>query len=159
MRGTLGRVNLGFFSAFALITTGCLTFRPYDPGPGKRVAASVVEDTYVAGSPVNVTIANLSEVILYYPDGFCRTELQRRDGTVWIPVLNLSRRCPSELGFLDPNQAVVHQFRLPTGVASGTYRLAIPMPKPEDMTAHEADLLTPAFKVEGSVVSLTTRVD
>jgi len=67
MRGTLGRVNLGFFAVFALIASGCVTM-PYDPGPGKRVAAGFVQDTYLSGQSVNVTISNLSDVTLYYPD-------------------------------------------------------------------------------------------
>jgi len=49
--------------------------RVYDPGPGKRVAASVAQDTYLSGESVNVTISNLSDVTLLYPDGFCKTAL------------------------------------------------------------------------------------
>jgi len=150
MRGTLGRVNLGFFSAFALIASGCLTFKVYDPGPGKRVAASVAQDTYFSGEPVNVTVANLSEVTLYYPDGFCKTELQRKDGSAWLTVHDPAAGCPVELGFLEPNQAVVHQFRLPKGVAGGIYRLILPMPKPEEATAPEPELLTPPFRVQSA---------
>jgi hypothetical protein len=150
MRGTLGRSNLGFFAAFTLIASGCISLRPYDPGPGKRVAASVVQDTFVSGEPVNVTIANLSEVTLFYPDGFCKTRLQRKDGTQWMTVPDPSVGCPIQLGFLEPGQTVVHQYRLPEGVAVGTYRLTMPMPMPEEATAPEPELLTPTFKVEGS---------
>lgn len=148
MRGTFGRANLGLFASFTLIASGCLTIRPYDPGPGKRVAASVIQETFLSGESVNVTISNLSDVTLYYPDGFCRTELQRRDGTKWMTVPDRSVRCPIELGFLEPGQAVVHQYRLPKGVAVGTYRLTMPMPKPEEATVAEPVLLTPTFKVE-----------
>lgn len=150
MRGTLGRANLGFLAALTLIVSGCLSLRPYDPGPGKRVAASVVQDRFLSGEPVNITIANLSDVTLYYPDGFCKTKLQRRDGTGWMTVPAPAVGCPIALGFLDPGQAVVHQFRLPKGVAVGTYRLIMPMPKPEEETAPEPELLTPTFKVENS---------
>jgi len=66
MRGTLGRPNLGLFAAFTLIASGCLSLRPYDPGPGRRVTAFFAQDTYISGSSVNVTIANLSEVTLFY---------------------------------------------------------------------------------------------
>jgi len=152
MRGTLGRgrVNLGFFAVFALIASGCATMRPYDPGPGKRVAAAFVQDTYLSGQSVNVTISNLSDVTLYYPDGFCKTVLQRKDGTTWKTVLGPATGCSVALGFLDPGQTVVHQFRLPQGVAVGTYRLAMPMPVPEeeDESAAEPELQTPAFKVQ-----------
>ena len=41
MRGTLGQVNLGIVAAITLTATGCLTLRPYDPGPGKRVAGCI----------------------------------------------------------------------------------------------------------------------
>jgi len=59
--------------------------------------------------------------------------------------------CPIELGFLDPGQTVVHQFRLPKGVAVGIYRLTLPMPKPEEEgNAPEPELLTPSFKVASS---------
>jgi hypothetical protein len=150
MRGTLGRANLGLFAAFTLIASGCLTMRAYDPGPGKRVAASVVKDTFLSGEPVNVTISNLSDVTLFYPDGFCKTELQRRNVAGWLTVPDPSVGCPIELEFLEPGQTVVHQYRLPKGVAVGTYRLTMPMPVPEEASAPEPELLTPTFTVESS---------
>jgi hypothetical protein len=150
MRGTLGRANLGLFAAFTLIISGCASLRPYDPGPGKRVAASVVRETFLSGEPVNVTVSNLSEVTLYYPDGFCKTQLQRKDGTGWLTVPDASVRCPIVLGFLEPGQVVVHQYRLPKGVAVGTYRLTMPMPRPEEATVPEPELLTPNFTVESA---------
>src|SRR5205814_4332381 len=112
----------GFFAALAVIAAGCASMRPYDPGPGLRVAAGVVQDSYVSGESVNVTIANLSDLTLYYPDGFCRTQLQRKDRGGWLTVSDPSHGCPVSLGFLEPGQAVVHQFRLPSGVPFGTYR-------------------------------------
>jgi hypothetical protein len=147
---TLGRANLGSVSAITLLISGCLTIRPYDPGPGKRVAAIVIQDTYVSGEAVNVTISNLSDVTLYYPDGFCKTALQRRDGKSWMKLPEPSTGCSITQGFLDPGQTVVHQYRLPKGVAVGTYRLAIPMPQPEEAIAAEPELLTPTFKVASS---------
>jgi hypothetical protein len=150
MRGTLGRPNLGFFVALTLIASGCISLRPYDPGPGKRVAALIVQDTYLSGEPVNVTISNLSDVTLYYPDGFCKTALQRREDTGWMTVSDPAAGCPIELGFLEPGQTVVHQFRLPKGVAVGTYRLTIPMPVPDETAPPEPGLLTPAFRVQSA---------
>jgi len=147
---TLGQANLGLFAAVTLITSGCLTIRPYDPGPGKRVAARVPQDTYLSGEFVNVTVSNLSDVTLYYPDGFCKTALQRRDGKEWMTLPNPSKACSVTLGFLDPGQTVVHQYRLPKGVTGGIYRLTIPMPQPEVATAPEPELLTPTFKVASS---------
>ena len=150
MRGTLARKNLGLFAVLTLTATGCLTIRVYDPGPGRRVAASVAQDTFVSGESVNVTISNLSDVTLVYPDGFCKTKLQKRDGTLWRAVSDPAAGCPIELGFLEPGQTVVHPYRLPKGVAVGTYRLAIPMPVPEEATWPEPELLTPTFKVQNS---------
>lgn len=150
MRGTLGRANLGFLAAFTLLVSGCMSLRPYDPGPGRRVAAIVPQDTYVSGEPINVTISNLSEVTLFYPNGFCKTSLQKKDGSLWRSVSDPSVGCPIELGFLEPGQTVVHQFRLPKGVAVGIYRFAIPMPVPDETAAPEPALLTPAFAVQGS---------
>ena len=147
MRATLGRVNLGFFAALTLIASGCASMRPYDPGPGKRVATGVVQDTYLAGESVNVTIANLSDFTLFYPNGFCKTELQKKDGTAWKTVSASSARCPIAADFLDPGQTVVRQYRLPTGVAVGTYRLSMQMPLPDDAFAPEPDLQTSAFTV------------
>ena len=146
MRATSGRVNLGFFAALTLIASGCASMRPYDPGPGKRVATGVVQETYLAGESVNVTIANLSDFTLFYPDRFCKTELQRKDGTTWKTVEGPAR-CSVSLDFLDPGQTVVHQYRLPAGVAVGTYRLSMPMPLPDDAYAPEPALQTPAFTV------------
>ena len=159
MRGTLGRVNLGFFAVFALIASGCVSMRPYDPGPGKRVAAGFVQDTYLSGESVNVTISNLSDVTLYYPDRFCKTVLQKRDGGEWKTVSGPSAGCSVALGFLDPGQTVVHQYRLPQGVAVGTYRLTMPMPMPapEEDAALEAELQSPTFKVQTSNPTGPTR--
>lgn len=152
---TLGRANL-VFAAITLLVSGCLTFRPYDPGPGRRVAASVPEAVYLPGQPINVTIVNLSEVELIYPDGFCRTELQRKERGGWVTVSGPSTACPVEKGFLDPTQAVVHQFRLPKNVEGGLYRLAIPMPVPENPLAREADLITPSFAIQGTMSETRT---
>ena len=150
MRATLAHKNLGLFVVLTLTATGCLTIRVYDPGPGRRVAASVAQDTFVSGESVNVTISNLSDVTLVYPDGFCKTKLQKRDGTLWRAVSDPAAGCPIELGFLEPGQTVVHPYRLPKGVAVGTYRLVIPMPVPEEATGPEPELLTPTFKVQNS---------
>jgi hypothetical protein len=157
MRGTLGLMNFGFCSAFMLIVSGCASLRPYDPGPGERVAAGVVHASYVSGESVNVTIANLSDVMLFYPDGFCKTQLQKKDRGGWLTVSDLTKGCPIQRGFLDPGQTVVHQFRLPSGIAGGIYRLALPMPIPEEATAPEHDLVTPTFKVESSVLVTTSQ--
>jgi hypothetical protein len=110
----------------------------------------VTRDTYVSGESINVTISNLSDVTLYYPDGFCKTALQKRDGNAWMTIPRPAARCPVTLGFLDPGQTVVHQFLLPKGVAVGTYRLAIAMPVPEEATAPEPELVTPTFSVSSS---------
>ena len=147
MGGTLGRKNLGFFAAFVLVVSGCVSLRPYDPGPGKRVAAAFVQDSYLSGQPVNVTISNLSEVTLFYPGGFCKTALQRRDGTTWKTVLPAPTGCAIASAFLDPGQTIVHQYRLPNGVALGTYRLTMPMPVAEEDVAAQSELQTPAFQV------------
>ena len=158
MRGTLGRVNLGFFAAFALIASGCATMQPYDPGPGKRVAAAFVQDTYLSGESVNVTISNLSDVTLYYPDRFCKTVLQKRDAGEWKTVSGPSAGCTVTLGFLDPGQTVVHQYRLPQGVGVGTYRLTMPMPMPapEADAELQQELETPTFKVQTSSPTAAT---
>jgi hypothetical protein len=148
MRGTLGRVNLGVVAAVTLTATGCVTLRPYDPGPGKRVAAIVPQDTYRSGEPVNVTISNLSEVTLFYPDNWCKTELQRKDGNAWMTLSDATHKCPVSLGFLEPGQTVVVQYHLPKGVAVGTYRLTMPMPVPDEAAAPEPELLTPPFRVQ-----------
>jgi hypothetical protein len=155
----MGRANLGFIAAIALIATGCVTLRPYDPGPGKRVAVSVPQSVYLSGSAINLTISNLSEVSLIYPDRFCTTALQKKTGTAWITVSGPAARCPASHGFLDPGQTVVYRFALPKDVGAGMYRLTLPMPLPDETVTNEAvasetiaeqkELLTPVFKVEG----------
>ena len=152
MRVSLGRAKLGLVAPLTLIATGCLTVHAYDPGPGKRVAAYFPQDTYISGGAVNVTIANLSEVTLFYPDGFCKTELQRQDPAGWMSVSKLSNDCPVAHDFLEPGQSLVHQYRLPQGIAMGTYRLSIPMPVPDEATKPEPELLTPPFRVARSTL-------
>lgn len=156
MRVLFGKANLVTVAALTLLATGCLTFRPYDPGPGRRVAANVPDASYLPGEPVNVTIANLSEVELVFPDGFCTTELQKKDRGGWVTVPATSSKCPGELGFLEPQQTVVHQFHLPKEIADGTYRLSIPMPVPEEPNAREADLITPTFTIQDRSTRATT---
>jgi len=148
MRRALGRVNLGIFMVVPVIVSACASLRPYDPGPGKRVAAFFPKDIYRLGEPVNVTIANLSEVSLFYPNNFCKAKLQKMSGTSWLTVSEPTGGCPIALGFLDPNQSVVHSFELPRTVGSGVYRFAMPMPVPDDSAANEPEFVTPAFKVQ-----------
>ena len=150
MRGMLGRVNLGFFVVVAFITSGCMSLRPYDPGPGKRVAAFFPKESYRIGEPVNITIANMSEISLFYPNNFCKAKLQKMTGTSWLTVSEPKRGCPIALGFLDPGQTVVHAFELPHDVGSGTFRFAMPAPLPDDSAAVEAEFVTPAFRVTES---------
>lgn len=154
MRQTLGRANLGLLAALSVIATACASMRPYDPGPGRRVAASVLQDAYVSGETVNITISNLSDVMLFYPDGFCKTQLQKRDGSNWMTVTDHSSKCPIAHGFLDPGQTVVLQYRLPKGVSGGVYRVTMPMPTPEEAVAPEPALQTPAFKVAATPVAV-----
>lgn len=148
MRGMLGRTNLGFLIVLTTIASACASLRPYDPGPGKRVAAFFPKDVYRLGEPVNVTIANLSDISLFYPNNFCKAKLQKMSGSSWKTVSEPKDGCPVALGFLDPGQAVVHSFQLPQGVGDGTYRFAMPMPVPDDSAAVEPEFVTPAFKVQ-----------
>lgn len=151
MRGMLGRANLGFLAGITLIASGCASLRPYDPGPGKRVAAGFAQETYASGELVNITIANLSEVTLFYPDSFCKTQLQRKSGNAWLKVADQPTACPPSLGFLEPSQTVVHQFQLPKGIAAGTYRFILPMPVADDDEGTPEHVLpTPAFHVQVS---------
>ena len=148
MRGMLGRVNLGFLMAVIVGVSACASLRPYDPGPGKRVAAFFPKDIYRLGEPVNVTIANLSEISLFYPNNFCKAKLQKMSGASWTTVSEPKDGCPIALGFLDPGQTVVHSFSLPQGVSGGMYRFAMPMPVPDDSAAAEPEFVTPTFRVQ-----------
>lgn len=148
MRGMLGRVNLGFLMAVVVGTSACASLRPYDPGPGKRVAAFFPKESYRLGERVNVTIANLSDIALFYPNNFCKAKLQKMSGEAWKTVSEPKDGCPIALGFLDPGQTVVHSFQLPHDVGGGVFRFAMPMPVPDDSTAREPDFVTPVFKVE-----------
>ena len=78
------------------------------------------------------------------------TQLGRSRDQFESPQARRRRRQLIALGFLDPGQTVVHQYRLPKGVAVGTYRLAMPMPVPEEDAGPEPELQTPAFKVYAS---------
>jgi len=110
----------------------------------------VVQDAYFTGESVNVTIANLSELELTYPDGFCKTALQRKDGSEWTTISNPAAGCPANVESLDPGQTVVKNYPLPQGIDGGTYRLVLPMPVAEMGAIPEPRLTTPAFKVQRS---------
>jgi hypothetical protein len=148
MRGMLGRVNLGLLMTVTVIVSACASLRPYDPGPGKRVAAFFPKETYRLGEPVNITIANLSDISLFYPNDFCKAKLQKQSGASWTTVSEPKGGCSIALGFLDPGQTVVHSFALPQNVGGGTYRFAMPMPVPDDSAAAEPEFVTPAFRVQ-----------
>jgi len=148
MRGMLGRVNLGLLMTVTVIVSACASLRPYDPGPGKRVAAFFPKESYRLGEPVNVTIANLSDISLFYPNNFCKAKLQKQSGASWTTVSEPKGGCPIALGFLDPGQTVVHSFALPQNVGGGLYRFAMPMPVPDDSAAAEPEFVTPAFRVQ-----------
>jgi len=150
MRGTLDRTNLGVIAVATLFVSACASLRAYDPGPGNRVAAMVVQDAYFTGESVNVTISNLSELELTYPDGFCKTALQRKDGSEWTTISNPAAGCPANVESLDPGQTVVKNYPLPQGIDGGTYRLVLPMPVAEMGAIPEPRLTTPAFKVQRS---------
>lgn len=145
MRGMLGR---GFLMAVIVVVSACASLRPYDPGPGKRVAAFFPKDIYRLGEPVNITIANLSDISLFYPNNFCKAKLQKMSGASWTTVSEPKDGCPIALGFLDPGQTVVHSFRLPQDVGGGMYRFAMPMPVPDDSAAAEPEFVTPMFRVQ-----------
>lgn len=149
MRGMLGRANLGLLVSVTLIVSACASLRPYDPGPGKRVAAFFPKEIYRSGEPVNITIANLSDISLFYPNNFCKAKLQKMSGSSWTTVSEPKDGCPIALGFLDPGQTVVHAFRLPHDVGGGVFRFAMPMPAPDDAAEVETtELVTPTFKVQ-----------
>jgi len=150
MRGMVARANLGVLAAVAVGMSACISLRPYDPGPGKRVAAFFPKETYRLGEPVNITIANLSDISLFYPNNFCKAKLQRQDGSSWTTVSESKASCPTAEGFLDPGQTVVHAFQLPQSVGGGVFRFAMPMPVPDDSAevVTESEFVTPAFKVQ-----------
>ena len=150
MRGMLGRVNLGFLMVVMVGMSACIPLRPYDPGPGKRVAAFFPKETYRLGEPVNITIANLSEISLFYPNNFCKAKLQKQTGASWTTVSEPGGSCPIAEGLLDPGQTVVHAFQLPQDIGSGTFRFAMPMPAPDDSTeaVTESEFVTPTFRVQ-----------
>lgn len=148
MRGTL-RANLGVLMLVTIGMSACASLRPYDPGPGKRVAAFFPKETYKLGEPVNVTIANLSEVALFYPNNFCKAKLQKQSGASWTTVSEPKDGCPVALGFLDPGQTVVHKFELPQDLGGGIFRFAMPMPVPDDSAqTKEPEFVTPTFRVQ-----------
>jgi len=150
MRGMVARANLGLLAVVTVGMSACISLRPYDPGPGKRVAAFFPKETYRLGEPVNITIANLSEISLFYPNNFCKAKLQKQDGASWTTVSEPKTSCPTAEGFLDPGQTVVHAFQLPNNVGGGTFRFAMPMPVPDDSTevVKESEFVTPAFRVQ-----------
>jgi len=141
----------GVLGAIVLATAGCAGSSATDPGPGKRVEASLVRDVYLSGESVNITVKNLSYVRLAYPSGFCKIELQREESNGWETVL-APEGCAFVLAYLSPRQSVTQQYRLSSGIAPGTYRLSMPMPIPEGATA-EPRLVTPPFSIGATALS------
>ena len=136
---------LGVLGAVILAAGGCGGNRMTDPGPGKRVDATLIQDAYLSGALVNITVKNLSDLTLTYPLGFCKIELQQEESTGWVTVL-APEGCPLALAFLGPRQTVTQEYRLPVGITTGNYRLSMPMPIPQGAVA-ESNLTTPPFRV------------
>ena len=139
-------------AAVAFAATACAGTGISDPGPGKRVIATVDRSDYLAGQKISVTATNVSIVSLEYPIGFCKIVLEREDAAGWTPVV-VPEGCPLAIAFLGPRQAVTLQYVLPTGLTTGTYRLSMPMPVPKWGTSPpEPALLTPTFKIDSGAL-------
>jgi hypothetical protein len=137
---------LGVLGAITLAAGGCGGSRLIDPGPGKRVEATLIQDAYLSRALVNITVKNLSDLTLTYPLNFCKIELQQEESSGWVTVL-VPDGCPLALAFLGPRQTVTQEYRLPLGITTGNYRLSMPMPVPEGATVTEPRLITPPFRV------------
>jgi len=140
---------VGVLGVIILATAGCAIT---DPGPGKRVEASLVRDAYLSGESVSITVKNLSNIRLAYPSSFCTIALEREESSGWVAELVPFDGCVFVLAYLDPRQSVSQQYRLFSGIAPGTYRLSMPMPIPEGAAA-EPRLVTPPFSVGSTALS------
>jgi hypothetical protein len=140
---------VGLFTSLTLIGSACGGSQLTDPGPGKRVQATIEQQIYYSGDMVIATITNVSSVTLTFPVGFCKTDLQRFQGATgtWITAATPSDGCPLALGILEPGKSTVLHYPLPSGTVTGLYRLAMPMPVPRNASAPEPELLTPQFEV------------
>jgi hypothetical protein len=141
----------GCLAACAVVASACAGNGVSDPGPGKRVQATLPKENYVSGEIV-VNVRNLSDLQLTYPYGFCKTELQRAQGPDWITVL-VPDGCALAIGYLKAGQTVPTEFRLPADLAAGVYRLIMPMPVPSGATSPDTPLASPAFTVNSTALS------
>jgi hypothetical protein len=132
--------------ALLLLATGCSTNRLTDPGPGKRVEATLREATYVAGQSIDIRIKNLSDLTLQYPYAFCKIELERQENAGWVTVASPDG-CTYVLGYLGAGQIVAQAYRLPPVVPAGTYRLTMAMPWLAGETVEEPRLTSPSFQI------------
>lgn len=137
------RIAVGIASVAA---TACASSGVSDPGPGKRVVATVDRGDYLAGQKVGVIVTNLSDLSLEYPLNFCAVVLEREDATGWTPVV-VPEGCLLAIAYLGPYRTATLQYALPTGVTSGTYRLTMAMPVPKGSTTPEPRLVTPTFRI------------
>ncbi len=132
----------------SIAAAGCASSGLTDPGPGKRVVATVDRTNYLAGQTISIKATNLSFVSLEYPIGFCKIILEREEAADWTPVY-VPDGCPLALAVLGPHHTVSIEYLLPTGLTAGTYRLSMPMPVPSWGTSPpEPSLVTSPFRVD-----------
>ena len=136
----------GILTAIVLGGSGCSATAVTDPGPGKRVETSLARDVYLPGDLVSVSVRNTTGLTLSYPLAFCKIELERQENAEWVTVAS-PEGCRLALAFMAPQRTVVQDYRLPAGLAAGTYRLTMASPTPERATTPEPRLTTPAFEV------------
>lgn len=104
-----------------------------DPGPGKRVQATLTKDAYLPGEAVTYVLKNVSNISVEYAGSRCRSVLQgqQKDGS-WSTVDGPAKLCTLELAYLGAGRSVPLGYRLPQNLPAGLYRVALPEPTIEN---------------------------
>jgi hypothetical protein len=145
--------TLPLIGTVLLAVLGCSASQLFDPGPGKRVETRLAQTSYASGDSVRVAVTNMSSVSLVYPIGFCKTILQRQEGTDWVDAVVPPDGCALASANLDPRQTATNRYLLPS-LPTGTYRLSMPMPIPRQSTTPEGQLTTSSFSVNADFRAL-----
>lgn len=101
-------------------------------------------DVYAPGGSMTLTLENQGDEPVGY--NLCVHGLERRSGDAWTSVES-ERVCTAHLEMLEPGQSAAYGTTVPADLASGEYRVRIPLYLPD--REEQRDVVSAAFQVGG----------
>lgn len=101
-------------------------------------------DAYAPGGSMTLALENQGSERVGY--NLCVHGLERRSGDAWTPVES-ERVCTAHLETLEPGQTAAYGTTVPADLASGEYRVRVPLYLPD--REEQRDVVSGTFQVGG----------